>query len=66
MDEAGNLFTEARLEAFLCQASRLPVAELTQGVADAVVDFVRGAPQSDDLTMLALRYLGSRSGPMGK
>jgi sigma-B regulation protein RsbU (phosphoserine phosphatase) len=66
MDAAGNLFTEARLEACLCRADRLSVAELTRAVADAVVDFARGAPQSDDLTMLALRYLGSHSGPLSQ
>jgi sigma-B regulation protein RsbU (phosphoserine phosphatase) len=66
MNEAGKMFTEARLEAYLCRADCLPVAALTQAVTEAVDAFVQGAPQSDDLTLLALRYLGSRGVPVGK
>jgi sigma-B regulation protein RsbU (phosphoserine phosphatase) len=66
MDGADHLFTEARLEACLCRVGCLPSAALTQAVLDEVYAFVRGAPQSDDLTMLALRYLGPRNTPEGK
>ncbi|MGH8064789.1 MAG: PP2C family protein-serine/threonine phosphatase [Candidatus Entotheonellia bacterium] len=66
MDEAGNLFTETRLEGCLRQADHLPVADLIQAAADEVYAFAAGAAQSDDLTVLALRYLGYSAGPEGK
>ncbi len=62
MDDAGQLYSETRLEERLRRADGLPVAALTQAVANAVQAFAGGAPQSDDLTVLALRYLGRRGG----
>jgi hypothetical protein len=56
-----NAFS-ARLAACLHRVGCLPSAALTQAVTDEVYAFVQGAPQSDDLTMLALRYLGSHRG----
>jgi phosphoserine phosphatase RsbU/P len=66
MDAAGQLFTERRLEVCLRRADHLAVAYLTQAVAGEVNAFAAGAPQSDDLTVLALRYLGCSAGPEGK
>jgi sigma-B regulation protein RsbU (phosphoserine phosphatase) len=66
MDAAGNLFTETRLEGCLRRADRLPIADLIQAAAEEVYAFAAGAPQSDDLTVLALRYLGHSGGPEGK
>ena len=36
------------------------VPALTDGVLEAVRTFAGGAPQSDDITILTLRYLGPR------
>jgi sigma-B regulation protein RsbU (phosphoserine phosphatase) len=66
MDAAGQLFTERRLEVCLRRADHRAVAYLTQAVAGEVNAFAAGAPQSDDLTVLALRYLGCSAGPEGK
>jgi serine phosphatase RsbU (regulator of sigma subunit) len=66
MDGSGNLYTETRLEDCLRRTDHLPVADLTQAVASEAYTFAGGAPQSDDLTVLALRYLGHSGGPEGK
>ncbi len=63
MDGTDHLYTEARLEAFLCRADSLPVTALTQAIVDEVSAFAGGAPQSDDLTVLVLRYLGGGGRP---
>lgn len=39
---------------------------LVKALTDAVVDFSSGAKQSDDMTVLALRYLGPSGGMPGK
>jgi sigma-B regulation protein RsbU (phosphoserine phosphatase) len=53
-DGAGNLFGPARLEAVLRHGA--PTAEgLVRAVVDAVREFAAGAPQSDDVTALAVR-----------
>lgn len=58
LDENGELFSEARLEAVL----RSVAEGSTQSVVTAVVDAVRGfagdAPQSDDIAALAVRLVG--------
>jgi sigma-B regulation protein RsbU (phosphoserine phosphatase) len=65
MDGAGNLYTETRLEDCLRRTDRLSLADLTQAVAGEVYTFAGGAPQSDDLAVLALRYLGCNGGAEG-
>ena len=51
-------FTEARLEAVLADGHALPVDAVLTNVTSAVVDFVAGAEQSDDITCIVLRYDG--------
>ncbi len=51
-------FTEARLEAVLADGHALPVDAVLTTVTSAVVEFVAGAEQSDDITCIVLRYDG--------
>ena len=51
-------FTEARLEAVLADGHDLPVDVVLTNVTSAVVEFVGGAEQSDDITCIVLRYDG--------
>jgi len=57
-DTHGAMFEDRRLEQNLQAASAAPVDELVKRVLHAVREFAAGAPQSDDITVMALRYLG--------
>ncbi|HEX2933070.1 MAG TPA: SpoIIE family protein phosphatase [Candidatus Binatia bacterium] len=57
MDEAGNQFSEPRLEEFLHQTNDWSVTELVRGAVDQVRHHAAGAAQSDDITALTLKYL---------
>jgi sigma-B regulation protein RsbU (phosphoserine phosphatase) len=58
MNAADELFGDERLLASLSPS--LPdAAGVTKAVRSAVADFVREAPQADDITMLVIRYRGS-------
>ena len=59
MDEAGNQFGDDTLLDILRKAAHMDPEEMTRHVVDAVHEHAGEAPQSDDLTCLALRY-GSR------
>ncbi|HEY2014977.1 MAG TPA: SpoIIE family protein phosphatase [Bryobacteraceae bacterium] len=60
--EAGNLaedfFGEERLEDWLRGSAGLPLQELVHGLVAKVKEFAGDAPQSDDITVMAARYLG--------
>ena len=56
-DPDDNLFCEHRLEAVLCTHAGRGSRELVGGVTEALKSFVGTAPPSDDITMLALRWL---------
>ena len=56
-----ELFGEDRLIEALNQEPNPGPEELLPMVRQAVDDFVKDAPQFDDLTMLCFRYLGVRS-----
>jgi sigma-B regulation protein RsbU (phosphoserine phosphatase) len=58
-DAAGGFFGLERLVAATAGLSHEAAPALTDGVLKAVRDFAGGAPQSDDITILTLRYLGS-------
>jgi phosphoserine phosphatase RsbU/P len=58
MDLQGKMLGPARLEAYLQRSGTLSTADLIQGVLTTVQEFVAGAPQSDDITAMAVRYLG--------
>lgn len=59
MNPLRELYTEARLQAALNAMPGASAHELVQGVMQDVKRFAAGAQQSDDITMLALRYRGS-------
>jgi serine phosphatase RsbU (regulator of sigma subunit) len=58
---AGELFSDARLMRALNESAGRPVTEIVDRIVDAVNTFAAGAPQEDDITVLALRYAGLRS-----
>jgi len=57
-DVAGEEFTTARLAPCLAECRGLSLEEVIGKVGAAVTVFAGEAPQADDITMLALRYLG--------
>ena len=58
MDATGNFFSDQRLERLLAQAQSSPPRQLIEDLVKEVKVFSAQAPQSDDITALALRYLG--------
>jgi phosphoserine phosphatase RsbU/P len=57
-DTAEEFFEEQRLEEFLRGHGSEPVEQFINGLHRKVEEFAMGAPQADDITALALRYLG--------
>lgn len=60
MRESGELYDDARLERLLAAHGGSEPRELLEAIVDDVKTFAEGAPQSDDITLLAVRYLGPR------
>jgi sigma-B regulation protein RsbU (phosphoserine phosphatase) len=60
MDKNDQLFAEGRLEITLQAMNGRSSKEVVEGVVKAVQRFSTGAPQSDDITLLVLGYMGSR------
>jgi phosphoserine phosphatase RsbU/P len=56
-----EFFAEERLEAVLRDVADRPTNVIIKAVADAVSSFADGAPQSDDITALAIRRVGAPS-----
>ena len=52
----GEEFSENRLKNVLTSLVSLPVEQITSGILENVLLFSGEAPQSDDITVLALRY----------
>lgn len=61
MDERQNLFSEHRLEKFLTAVNRHSPEELTRGLVNEVRRFSAGTTQSDDITILVLKFCGSEN-----
>jgi sigma-B regulation protein RsbU (phosphoserine phosphatase) len=55
-NSAHELFEVSGLSQVLAGRKDVPVEELQQSVFDAVRDFTKGAEQSDDITLLVVRY----------
>jgi sigma-B regulation protein RsbU (phosphoserine phosphatase) len=59
MSTAGEEFGDARL----LEVAQAGVNDTVQGLVDRVIaavrQFAKGAPQSDDITVMVLRYLGT-------
>jgi len=58
MDSTDELFSEGRLESTLQDAQGKSSKEIIETVIKDVQRFAIGAPQSDDITLLALGYIG--------
>ena len=59
MNRQSEFFGRGRLEAYLAAQGQAPAEELILGLNAALQQFAGGAPQADDITLLALRYLGN-------
>ncbi len=57
MDRSENEFSGSRLEQSLTSSGTKSLRNLIQGVIGDVKTFIGGIPQSDDITLLALKYL---------
>jgi len=57
MNLAGELFGEERMEEIIKKNGDAAADGLTGALRDAVRDFAGGAEQSDDITVMALKYL---------
>lgn len=62
MDEEKRFYGEERLRRYLEGSFGRPLQELCEGLVSDVAAFVGKAPQSDDITVLALSY----AGPQGR
>ncbi len=58
IDKDGQFFDEERLERYLAGHAPEPVRPLVLSLQAAVQDFSKGMQQADDITVLALRYIG--------
>jgi sigma-B regulation protein RsbU (phosphoserine phosphatase) len=61
LDEKGEFFTAARLLEHLAKNPSGPAAAIARGVYQAVKSFAGQAPQSDDITVMAVRYTAAKS-----
>jgi len=61
MDAGRNLFSEYRLESFLQGVTQWRAKEIIHAVFEEVRNFTGGAAQHDDITALALRFLGKQT-----
>jgi len=59
MDPEEQLYSEQRLQECLSNLKGHNVTEVIHGVREDVRGFAQSAPQSDDITMLALKYYGN-------
>jgi phosphoserine phosphatase RsbU/P len=60
MNNRQELFSDEKLLSAACQAGTTEVEEFIINIREKVVEFVDGAPQSDDITMLMLKYNGNK------
>ena len=60
----GDAFSALRLKEVLYRASSLSVESLCRRVIEDVESYTEGAPQSDDITCVVIRYRADRETPM--
>lgn len=60
MNEAGELFSEARLENCLAGVAGQTARENIEIILQSIREFVKTAKQSDDITMVVLQFIGGR------
>lgn len=59
-NEQGTFYTETRMEAFLKENTFASPKKLTDGLSQSVTSFIGNSEPFDDVTILALSYLGKR------
>ena len=60
MDPSEHLYSEDRLRELIAAARLATVEEAVDATVESVKDFEDGAEQADDITVLAVRYSGTR------
>ena len=58
MDNDDQLFSDARVQKTLARLKQGEIKDILHGVRSEIETFTQGSPQSDDITMLALRFYG--------
>jgi sigma-B regulation protein RsbU (phosphoserine phosphatase) len=58
MAEAGNFYSEERLKSRIDASYGGSVQETVHAIMEGVHSFTKGAPQSDDITLLMIQYYG--------
>ncbi len=58
MNPDDQLFSEERLLASLVALSAKPIGEMLGNLTEEIIFFAQGAPQSDDIAMMALKFTG--------
>jgi len=59
-DDKGGFFSEENLKKEIESLHDLPVKEMVLGISRKIKDFSRGAEQSDDITMMVLKFNGDK------
>jgi sigma-B regulation protein RsbU (phosphoserine phosphatase) len=62
VDIAGDYFSRKRLQDALLTSGAKTAQHVIEAVSEVLIAFSRGAPQADDITMMALKF----DGPRGK
>jgi sigma-B regulation protein RsbU (phosphoserine phosphatase) len=60
MNPQSQLFSEGKLKDCLEKHKNKEITEIVKSMRKEIFDFAQGAAQSDDITMLVLRYNGRR------
>jgi len=60
MTADGQLFGEERLAETMRRTNGAPLKDVLQSIQAGLTEFAGGAPQADDITMLALQYRGKQ------
>ena len=61
MNPEGRFFSEKKLEQVLAGLKDKNITDIVHGIKEEIKAFVREAPQSDDITMLILKYNGKET-----
>ena len=59
LNAAGDEFGDARLEEVAAAIKDSSSSEIVERIVSSVRTFTKGAPQSDDITVMVIRYLGA-------
>jgi len=59
MNPGAEIFSDDRLRKTLSSQKGNNITEIVCGVRDEVKKYAQGAPQSDDITIVALQYIGN-------